>query len=280
MHRDPSLRKRKALVIPGVLLVVLALVGMAYAQFVRPDTVECDEGRLVVLGGACRSAVLMLAIPLVIGLVLAIVGARVRTSTCHLGHGTLASTGLALLVAITALPLLGALAVYLMQDPDNPYVVEAYGLAIGQARLLAAAGLLLFVGMLLPYLLLYLGTSRPRRCCREKNCFEPCFCDEPLPEAPATVVVEQVQVQAWPQAASQQANLPPLQRESSPASTPAATPQGSSTAAAEPAREASASAPAPVVDDWASTPPADGPAKSKPKKKAKATRKVSTKKKA
>ena len=101
MHRDPTRRKRNALAVPGVLLVLLSLVGILYTQFLRPDTVECEDGTLVVFAGACRSAALMLVIPLAFGVLMLILAARNRsTATCHLGHGTVATATLAVLVTI------------------------------------------------------------------------------------------------------------------------------------------------------------------------------------
>jgi hypothetical protein len=39
--------------------------------------------------------------------------------------------------------------------------------------------------MLIPFALLYSGQRRANPCCREKGCFDPCFCDETLaPEEP------------------------------------------------------------------------------------------------
>lgn len=186
MHRDPTLRKRNALVIPGVLLVLVCLAGIAYAQGLRSDDVECEDGRMVVFAGDCRSATLLLIIPLAIGLLLVILGARLRgQGTCHLGHGTVATTGLAILVALVVLPLLAAGALMAIEDPDSPYVMTYQDIEFGQARVLAGVGLAMTL-LLVPYLALYLGTARPRACCRDKGCFEPCFCDEDtLPPDPA-----------------------------------------------------------------------------------------------
>lgn len=184
MHRDPTLRKRNALVIPGVLLVLLCLVGIVYAQALRPDSVECGDGRQVVFANACRSATLLLVIPLALGVLLVGLGAAQRSrESCSLGHGTAATTILAVLVAFFTLPLLAALGLYLVQDPDDPYVITYNDVDFGQARILGmVAGLMGLV--LLPYLILYVMTARPPRCCREKGCFEPCYCDEEETQAP------------------------------------------------------------------------------------------------
>lgn len=186
MHRDPSLRTRNALVIPGVLLVLVSLVGILYAQAVRGDDVECGDGTQIVLAGACRSATLVLIIPLAIGILLLGLGAAKRSKvTCRLGHGTTATTMLAVLIALVALPLLAAGAILMMETADNPYVVTYQEIEFSMGDILAAVGLLMLLP-LVPYLALYLATMRPPRCCRERSCFEPCFCDEGEPE-PATL---------------------------------------------------------------------------------------------
>lgn len=195
MHRDPTLRKRNALVIPGVLLVLVSLVGILYAQMLRSDRVTCDDGTLVFVLDACRSAALLLAIPLVIGIVLIALGAFMRRQgTCHLGHGTTATTILAVLVAAMVLPALASLALMAMEDPDSPYVLTSGDVDYGLPRLLGGAAILGFL-LLLPYLVLYIATARPPACCRAKACFEPCYCDEgdgqaalaapPIPAFPA-----------------------------------------------------------------------------------------------
>lgn len=255
MHRDPNLRKRNALVIPGVLIAVLSLIGMLYAQFLRPDTVQCDDGRLVVFANACRSAVVLLAIPFVAGLVLAIVGSRVRRPSCSLGHGTAATTGLALLATMVALPLLAALYVYLAQDPTNPFAIQYSGLAFRQARILGGVAVLALLAFV-PYLALYIGTARPPRCCREKACFEPCYCDEPA-VVQQTVVEEQVWREAAP-ASNVEPDLPASAPKAEPQpmrATPAAAPAPLWSTASAP--ESAPQAPDPVMDDWASAPDQD-----------------------
>lgn len=183
MHRDPTLRRRNALVIPGVLLTLFSLEGMAYAAWFRPDTVECGDGSLVVFAYACRRVGLLLLAPLVVGLALLIIGMLQRSkTTCHLGHGTVATTGLAVLLASTLVPAAATLGLYAMEDPADPFLLTYGGIEYGQVRLLAlVTGILGFA--LVPYALLYAGTARQPSCCREKNCFEPCFCDEPTQAA-------------------------------------------------------------------------------------------------
>src|SRR5688572_18838220 len=113
MHKDPNLRKRNALVIPGGLLALLALVGLAYVSVLRGDAGTCEDSSLIVLAGACRSAVLVLAIPLVIGLAMLAAGAIAFRSkaTCRNGWGSWAHFGLAFLVTLVLLPALGIVAV-------------------------------------------------------------------------------------------------------------------------------------------------------------------------
>ena len=210
MHRDPTLRKRNALVIPGVLLVLACLVGILYAQSLRSDNVTCDDGAQVFVAGACRSATLILVIPLAIGALLIGLGARLRSGeTCHSGHGTTATTVLALLIAAVALPAIVAVALYLMQEPGSPYILTSGNIDYSLPRVLGAVAAALGLLALLPYLILYLGTARPPACCREKSCFDPCYCDEeqtsavappipafPPPEHPAETA--QVTTSPWP----------------------------------------------------------------------------------
>lgn len=245
MHRDPTLRKRNALVIPGVLLVLVCLAGIVYAQGLRSDDVECEDGRMVVFAGDCRSATLLLTIPLALGLLLVILGARLRgTGTCHLGHGTIATTGLAILLALVVLPLLAAGALMAMEDPDQPYVMTYQDIEFGQARVLAGVGLAMTL-LLVPYLALYIGTARPRACCRDKGCFEPCFCDEDtLPPDPAFPPGLEA-----PRPASQVLPPPPPRGETAQVTTTAWTgpPKRDPTAvaAAPPVRDAGTAAPLP-----------------------------------
>lgn len=185
MHRDPTLRRRNALVIPGVLLTLFSLEGMAYATWLRPDNVECGDGSLVVFAYACRRVGLLLLAPLVLGVILTIVGALQRSKNpCHPGHGTVAATGLAILITGFLVPAAATLGLYGMEDPNDPFVFTYDGVQYGQVALLTLLSGIMALA-LIPYLALYIGTARPRACCRAKNCFEPCFCDEKVAGAPA-----------------------------------------------------------------------------------------------
>lgn len=184
MHRDPTLRKRNAMVIPGVLLTLFSLDGMLYTAFLRPDTVECGDGGLVVFAYACRRAALLLVAPLVLGLALTIWGAMVKSkSTCHLGHGTIATTGLAVLIAAVVLPLAATVGLWAMEDPAAPFIFTYDGVEYDQISLLGMLTVAMALA-LIPYLALYIGTARPAACCRDNKCFEPCFCDEAPVQAP------------------------------------------------------------------------------------------------
>ena len=227
MHRDPTLRKRNALVIPGVLLVLVCLVGILYAQLLRSDEVVCEDGREVFFVGACRSATLLLVIPLAIGNVLIAVGASMRSkTTCHLGHGTAATTGLAVLIAAVALTAVAAVGLYAMDDPEAPYVLTVGEVDYGLPRLLGGVAAALGFLALLPYLLLYLCTARPPACCRAKACFEPCYCDEgteapPIPAFPPPAEARpeetaQVTTSPWPPAAGALRTRPTLVPSSAP----------------------------------------------------------------
>src|ERR1051326_8699946 len=109
MHKDPNLRKRNALVIPGGLLAVYGFLGIVYVHFLRGSDNSCSDAGLVVFPGACRSAALLLAIPLIVGLALGAAGALAYRSkaTCRHGHGSWTHFGLALLLSMVVVPLLG-----------------------------------------------------------------------------------------------------------------------------------------------------------------------------
>ncbi|HUR26232.1 MAG TPA: hypothetical protein VM327_09500 [Candidatus Thermoplasmatota archaeon] len=199
MHKDANLRKRNALVIPGGLLAIYGFIGLVYVALLRGDNGSCGDASLIDLLRACRSAYVVLAIPLIIGLALVAVGALAarNTSTCRDGHGSWSHFGLAFLISLVVLPLLafllapsvlGADAVYTRGTVEYPITTILAGVT--------AIGVL----MLVPFALLYGAQRRANPCCREKGCFDPCFCDEtaapeepvasePLDLAPAPTVV-------------------------------------------------------------------------------------------
>lgn len=223
MHKDPNLHKRNALVIPGGLLVLVSLVGMLYVTGLRNDAGTCEDASLVVFAGACRSALLLLAIPLVIGLALVALGAiKFRNrSICRLGHGSWAHFGLSALIALVVLPALIALLAPSLVGEDA--AITNGGVDYPVRTLMAGLAVVGLVA-LLPFGALYTARNRANPCCQEKGCFEPCFCDEPIEPAPD-------------QAAS--ADLPP-----EPAPLPAA---------ALPPMETAVEAPA----QWEETPPTE-----------------------
>ncbi len=291
MHRDPTLRRRNALVIPGTLLVLVCLAGIVYAQGLRSDDNDCEDGRLVVFAGACRSASLLLAVPFAIGALLMGVGiAQRKRGNCHLGHGTTATTVLAVLVTIFVLPFLAAVGLHFSQDPDSVYVVTMYEVDFTLVRILATVSVIGLVA-LVPYVGLYVGTSRPPRCCLDKECFTPCFCDEEAdaaepwpPSEPATPVPTQLQLAtpSWQVEAP-----PPLPPPAPPAPTPPPTlppaapswPTPAPVPSTPPAEAAPAWMSEPVAEADADEPEAEprpGKAKGKPAKKG--TRKVTRKK--
>lgn len=185
MHKDANLRKRNALVIPGGLLAVYGLIGLAYVALVRDDSNSCDDRALVVFLGACRSAYVMLAIPLIVGLTLVAVGALAArsTATCRNGHGSWTHFGLAFLVSLVVLPLLAFLAAPSVLGPDAVFTRGTVDYPITTVLAgITAVGLF----MLIPFALLYAAQRRANPCCREKGCFDPCFCDETI--APAEPV--------------------------------------------------------------------------------------------
>lgn len=207
MHRDPNLRKRNALAISGTLLILASLAGILYAELLRGDFVTCEDGSQIVFAGACRSAALVLLLPLAVGaLLLGLTGLVRPKSTCLAGHGTVATTTLSVLVALTFLPLLAGAYLMATEDADAPYVITYNEVDFSLVRLTATVGLVGLVA-LLPFLTLYLARSRPRKCCRDRKCFEPCFCDESVPGAPRDNAY--VTTAPWPQSGSPAASPAP-----------------------------------------------------------------------
>jgi hypothetical protein len=225
MHKDPNLRKRNALAIPGGLLVFYSLVGMLYVVGARGNGGTCEDAALVVFAGDCRPALLVLAIPFILGLALLLIGLLVfrNKATCRHGHGSGTHFTLALLISFVVLPGLGAL----LAEPllgENPVIVNG-GIRYGVVNLLllaTGAGLL----GLLPFVGLYVGQAVANPCCKDKGCFAPCFCDEPE----ATAEAAEAQPEAWatqppaePWPAESAAEAPPEAIEAAPE--PAAEPQ-------------------------------------------------------
>ncbi|MHB1262385.1 MAG: hypothetical protein ACYC2H_11800 [Thermoplasmatota archaeon] len=183
MHKDSNLRKRNALVIPGGLLALYSLIGLLYVVLIRGNEGTCADPGLMVFAGACRSATLLLAIPLVIGLALVGVGALAfrNKSHCRSGHGSWTHFGLAFLLSVTLVGLLGFLAAPSLVGED---AVITRGTVDYPVSTVFAGLTALGVLMLVPFVVLYAAQTRANPCCREKGCFEPCFCDEPAAEEP------------------------------------------------------------------------------------------------
>jgi hypothetical protein len=184
MHKDANLRKRNALVIPGGLLAFYGLVGMLYVLVVRGDSGTCGDASLIVFAGACRSAVLVMAIPIVIGLALVGVGAFAfrGMATCRQGHGSWTHFTLALLVSLAVVPILGMVLAPSLLGAGATFARNGVNYPISTLLGgIAGVGVL----MLVPFGFLYAGQTRANPCCQEKGCFSPCFCDEPAAEEPA-----------------------------------------------------------------------------------------------
>jgi hypothetical protein len=179
MHKDPNLRKRDALVIPGGLLALFSLIGMLYVALVRGDQGTCEDASLIVFAGACRSALLVLAIPFIVGLALLAVGVlKFRSrATCRIGHGSWAHFGLAVLITLVVLPVIGYLAAPSLVGEDA--AITSGDVDYPVTTLLAGIAGVGFVG-LVPFVALYVARNQANPCCHEKGCFEPCFCDEPI----------------------------------------------------------------------------------------------------
>ena len=238
MHKDPNLRKRNGLVIPGGLLTLVSIIGLGYVALLRGDQGTCEDPALIVLAGACRSAYLALAIPLVIGLALVMVGAlKFRSkATCRHGWGSGAHFGLAVLIALVLLPALGMVAAPSLVGED---AAITRGNVDYPVTTVLAGLTLVGVVALAPYLALYVARGAANRCCQEKGCFEPCFCDEPIApaEEPAEVAAVAPPPQAEPEPLPPQPEPEPLPP--APAAEPAAAPAPEVwTTAEEPAEEA------------------------------------------
>jgi hypothetical protein len=182
MHKDGNLRKRNALVIPGGLLALYGFLGMAYVALVRGDTGTCDDAALVVFAGACRSAYILLAIPLVLGLALVATGAMAfrNLSSCRAGHGSWTHFGVAALVSFVVVPLV---ALFIAPSVLGANATLPFG--GGTIRVSSVLAGLAGVGLVMsvPFILLYAAQGRANPCCQEKGCFDPCFCDEPVVDA-------------------------------------------------------------------------------------------------
>ncbi|MEA3137468.1 MAG: hypothetical protein QOC71_1749 [Thermoplasmata archaeon] len=181
MHKDGNLRKRNALVIPGGLLALYELLGLAYVAFVRSDDASCGDPSLIVFLGACRSALLVLAIPIVIGLAMVAVGVLAfrNQSTCRAGHGSWTHFTLAFLISLVVIPVLGMLMAPSLVGEDATITRGTVDYPVSTVfAAVAGIGLL----MLVPFSLLLFAQTRANPCCREKGCFDPCFCDEPAAE--------------------------------------------------------------------------------------------------
>lgn len=238
MHKDPNLRKRDALVIPGGLVALFTFVGLLYVLLWRGDQGTCEDAGLIGFAGDCRSAALLLGVPLVLGLALVGVGAGVfrNKSTCRKGHGSWAHFGLAVLIALVVLPAVAALAAPSLVGSDAALVYRDAAIPVPTVMgVAAAAGAVAFV----PFLSLYIARTQANRCCHAKGCFEPCFCDEPA--AAAALPTEAVPALQWEEA--------PLASpwEEAPAAAAAATEWEVMYEEAIPTGEAPAAAPVPAV---------------------------------
>lgn len=217
MHKDSNLRKRNALVIPGGLLTAYSFIGLLYVVGIRGDEGTCADAALIVFAGACRSAILVLAIPLVIGLALVGVGmlAFRNKSHCRSGHGSWTHFGLAFLLSVTLLPLLGLLAAPSIVGED---AVVTRGTVDYPVSTILAGLTGLGVLMLVPFVLLYAAQTRANPCCREKGCFDPCFCDEPVADEPVPEPIPDVTPAVIPAATPA---MPPEPAPAAPAVPPA-----------------------------------------------------------
>ncbi len=174
MARDSRLLKRNLLVLPGGLLATIAALGLLYFLTIRKTGAPCAKYTSVAYHGVCYNTTWLLAAALLVGLILVVVGLAVFRSkpkvlVDHLYHGTPAHFGLALLSALTALPLLAyCVVLYLERSRVTEYVMKipgASGTPPPTVKLLAVLGIIVLIGLiaLIPYVALLGAQGKLRR---------------------------------------------------------------------------------------------------------------------
>lgn len=201
--RDANIAKRNALVLPGGLLAFYGAVGLLLLV-ARGSSGACNDGLRVMYHGACYSLVWPLAIMLLLGIALVVLGlflfrGEPEGLASHLHPGTPTHFVLALLISFVAVPLLGAgVAAVAGGRLGSDLTI---GTADVQVKTAFALELLALVGalMLAPFLgLLLRDGARRRRVLREAEAMagEPHFPGEGISAPPEEFVDES----AWPEA--------------------------------------------------------------------------------
>lgn len=167
MARDEKTIMRGTLTTVGGLVVFYSVLAMLYAETLRSRSDFCADASFIVINGVCYTVWKMLAIPLLLGLVLLIVGlvvfrARPDELEGYLHHGTGAHFTLALLSSLVVIPFLLWIVQTVRQADGEPFVIEFSGVEFEHVFLLLLAtlvGLIAFV----PYLGLYISVHAKRR---------------------------------------------------------------------------------------------------------------------
>jgi hypothetical protein len=206
--RDANIAKRNALAIPGALLAFYGAAGFLLAALRGTDG-ACGDGMRVMYHGACYGLVWPLAIGLLLGILLLVLGlalfrGRPEGLAGQLHPGTPTHIGLAILASLVAVPLIGAGIAAIAQGRLGMTLTVGSGdLRIKTTFLLEVTALVGLL-MLAPFLALLLRDgSRRRRVLREAEAMAdaPHFPGEPDATPPVAAPPEEfVDESAWPEA--------------------------------------------------------------------------------
>lgn len=206
MGRDANIAKRNALAIPGALLLFYGLAGFLLA-YLRGTSGACGDGMRVMYHGACYGLVWPLAIGVILGVALLAVALSLFRSepeglAGHLHPGTPTHIGLAILVSLVAVPLIGAGVAAIAQGRLGTTLTVGSGDVQIKTTFLLEVAALVGLLMLLPFLALLLRDgARRRRVLREAEAMtEPRFPGEQGTAPNATPPEEFVDEGAWPEA--------------------------------------------------------------------------------
>jgi hypothetical protein len=202
--RDANITKRNALAIPGALLAFYGAAGLVVATL-RGSTGACHDGLRVMYHGACYGLVWPLAIGLVLGIILLVLGlvlfrGHPEGLAGQLHPGTPTHIGLAILASLVAVPLIGAGIAAIAQGRLGTTLTVGSGDMQVKTTFLLEVVALIGLLMLAPFLALLLRDgARRRQVLREAEAMadEPAFPGEPTGDAPPEEFVDE---SAWPEA--------------------------------------------------------------------------------
>jgi len=168
MARDARIRLRNLLVLPGGLLTLYAVIGLAIVAL-RAPAPPCNAGYRFLVGGACYSAYPFLGILLILGVALVVVGllmfrGKPDELTGHLHAGTPTHFALAVLASLVVVPVLAWLVLAYVEASQglHPFTTVVHGSRF-QTKFLFELAAVAGVLMLLPFLGLYLAQANLRR---------------------------------------------------------------------------------------------------------------------